>query len=117
MNLRRWWCVILMVGLILALSSLTVQADPYPPYYHPHGNGYGWDGPRHHDFDRHDWHSRRFCGGPQYPHYVDRFYGGPPRVAYVAPVAPVMAIPFMQPQPYFSQPGPRGLSGTLQYNF
>ncbi len=117
MNLTRWLSVILMLGLILALNSLTVQAEPYQPYHHPHGNAYGWDGSRHHDCDRGDWHSRRFSRGPEYPRYADRVYGGPPRVAYVTPVAPVMGIPFMQTQPYFSQPAPRGLSGSLQYNF
>ena len=61
MSLNRWLSVILMLGLILALSPLGAQADPYQPYdhqyyHHPHGNAYGWD-PRHRDFDRH----REFC--------------------------------------------------------
>ena len=43
MNLSRWLSVVLMMGLILALNSLTAQADRYRPYYHSHGNAYGWD--------------------------------------------------------------------------
>ena len=118
MNLRRWLSVILMMGVILALSSLSAQADPYHgPYHRPHGHAYGWDGPRHHDFDRHHEHGRRSCRGPHNPHYVERVYGGPPAVAYVAPVTPVMAIPYAPPQPYFSQPGPRGLHGQFNYGF
>ncbi len=116
MNLKKWLSIMVMVGLILALSSLSVQADPYRPYHHPRGNAYGWDGPRHHDFERFDRHAWRHNGGPHHPRYVERVYGGPP-VAYVAPVAPVGGIPFAQPQPYYSQPAPRGLSGNLQYNF
>ena len=118
MNLSRWLRVILMMGLILALNSLSAQADPYPPYHHPRGNAYGWDGPRPHGFDRHHKNFRRSCRGPHNPHYGDRVYGGPPRVAYVVPVAPVMGIPYAQPQtqPY-SQPAARGLSGQVQYNF
>lgn len=117
MNLSRWFSVILMMGLILALSSLSAQADPYRPYDHPHGRAYGWDGPRPHGFDRHYRDFRHSYRGPHNPHYVHRVYGGPPPVAYVAPVAPVIGIPYAQPQPSFAQPGPRGLSGTLQYNF
>lgn len=117
MNLNKWLSVILMTGLLLSLNSLSAQADPYRPCHHPHGNAYGWDGPKHHGFDPHYkkyWHS---CKGPKNPHYVTRVYGGPPPVAYVAPVTPVIGIPYAQPQPQFSQPGPRGLSGQLQYNF
>jgi hypothetical protein len=113
MNLKRWLSFILMMGLILALTSLTAQADPYAPYYHPHGKAYGWDGPGHHGYDRYDRHCWRDFKGPHYPHYVERVYGGPP-VAYVAPVAPVIGIPYAQPQPYFAKPG---LSGQLQLNF
>ena len=75
MSLNRWLSVILMLGLILALSPLGAQADPYQPYdrpyyHHPHGNAYGWDGPRHRDFDRH----REFCG-PRHPRtYVQQVY-------------------------------------------
>ncbi len=123
MNLRRWLSVILMMGVILAVNSLSAQADPYGPYgpYHrPHGHAYGWDGPRHHDFDRHYRHGWRSSRGPHQPRCVERVYGGPPSVAYVAPVAPVMGIPFAAPQPYFSQPyqsGPQGFHGQLNYNF
>jgi hypothetical protein len=120
MNLRRWLSVILMMGLILALNSLSAQADPYGPYHHPRGHAYGWDGPRHHDFGRHYGHYRRTCRGPHNTHYVERVYTGPPAVAYVAPVAPVMGIPYPQPQPYYSQPyqsGPPGLHGQFNYNF
>jgi hypothetical protein len=115
MKLNRWLSVILMVGLILVLSSLTAQADPYRPFHHPRGHAYGWE--KHHGFDRHDKHFRRFGKGPHRYHYVERVYGGPPTVAYVAPVAPVVGIPYAQSQPYYSQPAPRGLSGQLQYNF
>src|SRR5512135_1520808 len=117
MKLSRWLGVILMMGLSLALNSLSAQADPYQPFHHPHGHAYGWDGPKHHGFDRHYKHYWRSCKGPHNPHYAHRVYGGPPPVAYVAPVAPVVAIPYAQPQPYYSQPTPRGLSGQLQYNF
>jgi hypothetical protein len=117
MNLSRWFSIILVAGLILALSSLSAQADPDRPYHHPRGNAYGWDGPRHQRFDRHHEYFRRSHRGPYNHHYMDRAYGGPPPVAYMAPVAPVMGIPYAQPQPYFSQPATPGLSGTLQYNF
>ncbi len=106
MNLRKWFGVFLMLGLMLALNSMSVQADPYGPYYR--GKGHGW---KHH-YDKHF----RNCGkGSHHTHYVERVYGAP--VAYVAPVTPVMGIPYAQPQPYYSQPAPRGFSGTLQYNF
>jgi hypothetical protein len=118
MNLRRWLSIILMLGVILALSSLSAQADPYRPYrWHPRGHAYGWDGPRHHRFDRYE---RRFghrWRGPHHPYFAKRCYGGAPPVAYVTPVAPVVGVPYAAPQPYYSQPGPRGLSGSIQYNF
>ena len=117
MNLRRWLSVILMMGLILALSSLSAQADPYQPYHRPHGNAYGWHGPRPHDFDRHYNNFRRCGKGPHNPYYVTRVYGGPPRVAYVTPIAPVIGIPYAQPQANFSQPVTPGFSGQLHYNF
>jgi hypothetical protein len=110
MNLKRWSCLILMTGLILALNPLNAQAEPYPTYHYPHGNAYGWYGPGPHGFDRHHRHFRRFCGGPG-------FYAGPPPVAYVAPVAPVIGIPYMQPQPFFPQPAPPGFSGQLNFSF
>ncbi len=34
MNLNRWLSVIVMLGLILVLSPLGAQADPYPPFKH-----------------------------------------------------------------------------------
>ena len=111
MNLNRWLSVILMMGLILALNSLSAQADPYRPYHHPHGNAYGWDGPRPHGFNRHYKHFRGSHHSQQYAHHA-----GPP-VAYVAPVAPIIGIPYQQPQPFFSQPATPGLSGQLQFNF
>ena len=120
MNLRRWLSVILMMGLILALSSLGAQADPYGPYHHHRGPAYGWDGPGPRHYDRHYRHFRRACGGPHNRCSVERVYGGPPAVAYVAPVAPVMGIPYPQPQPYYSQPqqyGPPGLHGQINYGF
>jgi hypothetical protein len=117
MNLKRWSGLILMTGLILASTSLSVQADPYRAYHHPHGNAYGRDGPRAHGFDRRHKHCRRSCRGSHNPHYVDRGYAGPPAVAYVAPVAPIIGIPYAPSQTYAPQPAPRGFSGQLQYNF
>jgi hypothetical protein len=121
MNLRRWLSIILIMGLILALSSLGAQADPYGPYHHPRGHAYGWDGPGAHHFDRHYKHFQRSYRGPHNHYYVERrVYTGPPAVAYVAPVAPVMGIPYAQPQPYISQPvqpGPPGFHGQFNYNF
>jgi hypothetical protein len=117
MNLKRWLSVILMLGLILAFNPLGAQAGPCRPYDHPPGKAYGWDGQGPHGFARHYKHFRRSCKGPHNPHYVARVYGGPPPVAYVAPVAPVIGIPYAQPQPYFSQPAPRGLSGNLNFGF
>jgi hypothetical protein len=118
MNVRRWLNVILMMGLILALGSLGAQADPYGPYHHPRGHAYGWDGPgQHHG---HYKHFRRSCRGPYRSHCVERVYTGPPAVAYVAPAAPVMGIPYAAPQPYYSQPyqsGPPGFHGQFNYNF
>jgi hypothetical protein len=121
MKRRRWLSVILMMGLILALSSLGAQAKPYRPYHHPRGHAHGWDGPGPRHFDRHYKHFRRSCRGPRNHHYVERVYQGPPAVAYVAPVAPVIGIPYApQPQPYYSQPqqyGPPGLHGQINYGF
>ena len=118
MNLRRCLSFILMMGLILALNPLSVQADPY---HHPHGRAYGWHGPKHHGFDRYYKHFRRSCKGTHNPYYVDRFYGEPPSVTYVTPVAPVMGIPYApQPQPYYyqpSQPAMPGFHGQFNYNF
>ena len=130
MNLRRSLSIILMMGLILVFNSLSAQADPDRPYHHPHGRAYGWDGPgphdygwdgpRHRDYGRYDRQFRHSYRGPRNPHYVERVYGGPPAVAYVTPVAPVMGIPYAPPQPYFSQPSqpaPPGLHGQFNYNF
>jgi hypothetical protein len=117
MNLIKWWGLILMTGLILALNPLRAQADPYPAYHHPHGNAYGWYGPKPHGFDRRPKHFKRSCRGAHNRHHVDRVYAGPPPVAYVTPVAPVIGIPYAPPQPYPSQPVTPGLSGQLQYNF
>jgi hypothetical protein len=117
MNLKSYLGLILMTGLFLAFSPLSAQADPYRPYHHPRGHAYGWDGPRGHGFDRRHKHFRRSHRGPHNPHYVERVYAGPPQVAYVTPVAPVIGIPYAQPQPYFSQPPTPGFSGQLQYNF
>ena len=121
MNLNRWLSVILMMGLFLALNPLGAQAEPYPPfgphpkYHHPRGNAYGWHGQRHHAFDRHQKHFRRSGIGPQHPrHYAN--YAGPP-VAYAAPVAPIIGIPYSQPQPFASRPAIPGLSGNLNWNF
>jgi hypothetical protein len=114
MNLKRWLSVFLMMGLILALNPLGAQARP--KYHHPRGNAYGWDGPRHHNFERHQKHFRRSCKGPHH-HREYGHYAGPPQVAYVTPVAPIIAMPYQQPQPYYSQPANPGLSGNLNWNF
>ena len=122
MSLNRWLSVILMLGLILALSPLGAQADPYQPfepqpyYHHPHGNAYGWDGPRH---DRHRDYYRGSCEGPRHPRpYVQRVYAVQPPVAYVTPVAPIIGIqPCPQPQPYYSQPAAQGLHGQFNFGF
>jgi hypothetical protein len=118
MNLKRWLSVILMMGLILALNPLGAQADPHHPrYHHPRGNAYGWDGPRQHASARHQKHFRRSCNGPRHPRHHGR-YAGPPQVAYVTPVTPIIGIqPYTQPQPYYSQPATPGLSGNLNWNF
>jgi hypothetical protein len=122
MNLKRWLSVIPMLGLILALGPLGAQADPYPPfapesnYHHPHGNAYGWHGPRPQAFDRHQRYFRRSCMGPHNPRaYRHHVYGGPPPVAYIAPVTPILGIQPYQPQPVFSQPGPPGLHGQITF--
>jgi hypothetical protein len=112
MKLSRWLSIILTMGLILAATPLSVQAGPY---HHPHGNAYGWYGKKHHGFDRHYKHCGRSGMGPHHPRYYAH-HAGPP-VAYVAPVAPIMAIPYSQPQPYNSQPAVPGLSGNLNWNF
>jgi hypothetical protein len=123
MNLNRWLSVILMLGLILVLSPLGAQADPYPPfkphpnYHHPRGNAYGWHGQKPHGFDRHQKYFRRSCMGPHNPRpYGHQVYAGPPPVAYVAPVAPIIGIqPIPQPQPVFSQPPPPGFHGQITF--
>jgi hypothetical protein len=120
MNLKKWSIVILAVGLLLALSTLSAQADPpfdHPYYRHHHGNAYGWDGPGHHrDFYRHRYFRRSWMG-PHYPRAcVNQVYAGPPPVAYVGPVAPIIGFqPYQQPQPYYSAPGPPGLHGQITF--
>lgn len=108
MNLKRWLTVILMMGLIIAFNPLSGQAGPY---HHPHGKAYGWYGKKHHGFDRRHKHFRYSHRGPNHSHY----YAGPPSVAYVTPVAPLIGIPYAQPQ--YSQPATPGFSGSLNYNF
>ena len=123
MNLKRWSIVILMMGLFLVLSPLGAQAEPYPPfephpnYHHPHGNAYGWHGRRPHAFDRHRKYFRRSYRGPHNPRpYVHQVYAGPPPVAYVGPVTPIIGIqPYPQPQPFFSPPAPPGLHGQITF--
>jgi hypothetical protein len=112
MNLSKWMITILMLGLIVALTYLNAHADPYP-YRHPHGNAYGWDGPGHHK--GHYKHFRRNYQGPQ--QCLNRVYVQPAPVVYVAPAAPVVAIPYAAPRPYVSQSVTPGLSGQLQFNF
>ena len=102
MNLKRWLSLIMVTALILASNSLGAQAEPYPPYYHPHGDAYGWHGPRPHGFDRHHKQFRRSCRGQHNPHYVERVYAEPPRVAYVTPIAPVIGIPYATSTPILS---------------
>jgi hypothetical protein len=123
MNLNRWLSIMVMLGLVLILSPLGAQADPYPRYdshqnYHrPHGNAYGWHGGRPHGYDRYQKQFRRSCGGPHYPRsQVQQVYVGPPPVAYVRPVAPIMAIPQIpQPQPIYSQPASPGFHGQINF--
>jgi hypothetical protein len=121
MYLNRWLSVILMMGFILVLNPLGAQADPYPhfkhhpKYHHPHGKAYGWHGSKHHGFDRpYKKHFRHAGMGPHHPRQYGH-YAGPP-VAYVTPVAPMVGIPYQQPQPY-SQPPIPGLSGNVNWNF
>ena len=119
MNLKGWLSIILMMGLILALSALGAQADPYG-HHRPRGHAYGWDGPGPHDYGCHGRHFRHSRRGPHNHHYAERGYGGPPAVAYVAPVTPVMAMPYAPSQPYFSQSSqqaPPGLHGQFNYGF
>ena len=123
MNLKRWSAVILMMGVFLALSPLGAQPEPYPPfephpnYHHPHGNAYGWHGPRPHAFDRNQKYFRGSCMGPHNPRpYMHQVYAGPPPVTYVRPVTPIIGIqPFPQPQPVFSPPAPPGLHGQITF--
>jgi len=122
MNLKRWSTVIPMMGLLLVLSSLGAQADPYPPfephpnYHHPRGNAYGWHGSRPHAFDHRQKYFRGPWKGPHNPRpYAHQFYPGPPPVAYVAPVTPMIGIQPYQPQPVFSPPAAPGLHGQLTF--
>ena len=55
MNLKKWWSVILMGGLVLALSAPSALAWTHGPYAGhnanfrggaPHGPAYGWNGQR-----------------------------------------------------------------------
>ena len=121
MSLSRWLSVILMMGVILALGPLGAQAEPYPPlerysnYHHPHGNAYGWQGPRPHDFDRHQEYCRHYWRGP-YNRGPYMYHAGPPPVAYVAPVTPIFGIqPYPQPQPFFSPPASPGFHGEITF--
>jgi hypothetical protein len=123
MNPNRWLRVILMLGLILVLSPLGAQADPYQPfdphpnYHRPHGNAYGWRGRKPHGYDHHPKDFRRSCMGPSYPRpYAHQVYGGPPPVAYVTPVAPIIGIPsYPQQQPAYSPPASPGLHGQITF--
>lgn len=108
MNLKKWLTVILIMGLFLAFNPLSGQAGPY---HHPYGKAYGWHGKRHHGFDRGRKHSRHCYRGPHDSHH----FAGPPPVAYVTPVTPLIGIPYAQPQ--YSQPATPGFSGSLNYNF
>jgi hypothetical protein len=117
MKLNRWLSLIMMLGLVLAFNPLGAQADPYPPYghypkyHHPRGNAYGWHGNKHQAYKCHQKHFRRSGMGPHSHHHA--YQAGPP-VTYVAPV---VAIPYSQPQPFPSQPAVPGLSGNINWNF
>ncbi len=122
MILKRWLSVILMMALILALNPLGAQArrsphsKHHPKYDHHHGKAYGCDGPRHHAYGRHHKYFRTSWRGPRHHrHYVH--YAGPPSAVYVAPVAPVVEIPYSQPQPFYSQPAAPGLPGEFYWDF
>lgn len=123
MNLNRWLSVIVMLGLIIVLSPLGAQADPYPHFKynkkwnHSHGKANGWHGGRSYGYDRYQQQFRRSCGGQHHPRsYVQQVYTGPPQVAYVAPVAPIIGIQQIpQPQPIYSQPGPPGFHGQINF--
>jgi hypothetical protein len=123
MNLNRWLNVAVMLGLILILSPLGAQADPYPrfeshqKYHRPQGKAYGWHGGRPHGYDRYQKQFRCSGGGPRNFHpYAHQVYAGPPPVAYVAPVAPIIGIQQIpQPQPIYSQPGPPGFHGQITF--
>lgn len=131
MSLNRWLSVILMLGLILVLIPLGAQAEPYQPFdhsysHHHRGHAYGWDGPRHRDFDRHRDYYRDSFRGPHHSYsYVQQGYLAPPPVAYVAPpvayVAPTAPIigyqACPQTQPYYSQPAAPGLHGQFNFGF
>ena len=123
MNLNRWLSVTVMLGLIFILSPLGAQADPYrrfeshQNYHRPHGKAYGWHGGRAHGYDRYQKQFRRSGGGP-YHHqtYVRQVYTGPPQVAYVGPVAPIIGIQQIpQPQPMYSQPALPGFHGQINF--
>jgi hypothetical protein len=116
MNLYRWLTVILTMGLILVFNPLGAQAGPFshfeqhPGYHHPHGKAHGWHGPRYHG--RHYGHWK---GPRHHRRYVH--HAGPPSVVYVQPAAPIIGIPYAQPQPYCPQPAIPGLSGQLNFSF
>lgn len=122
MKISRWLSVVLMMGLILALSPLDVQAEqcppfgPHPKYHHPRGNAHGWHGQRHDALNRHQKYFRHSGRGPHHPPHCAH-HAGPPSVAYVTPVAPIIGIPYSQPQPFSSQPAIPGLSGNLNWKF
>jgi hypothetical protein len=124
MSLNRWLIVILMMAFFLALNPLGAQAQagpyrhfgPHSKYHHPHGKAYGWHGSRHHAFDRYQKHFRRCGKGPRHLHHFAH-QAGPPPVAYVAPVTPIIGVPYSQPQPFYSQPATPGFSGQLNWNF
>ena len=123
MNLNRWLSVILMLGLILILNPLGAQADPYQGcnphqnYHRPNGNAYGWHGNRPHGSEYYQKYYRGSCMGPHYSRpYVHQVYAGPPPVAYVRPVTPIIGVvPYAQPQAVFCQPAAPGLHGQLSF--
>lgn len=125
--MKRWLSVILMMGFILALNPLGAEArrsshwKHHPKYHrhyqnHHHCKDYGWDGHRHHDYGRHHKYYRSSWRGPhRYRHYVR--HAGPPSAVYVTPVAPVVEIPYSQPQPFYNQPATPDLFGEYYWNY
>ena len=114
MKLSRWLSVILMMGLILALNSLSAQAGPNITTRMEMPMGGMAKSIMALIV------TRSISGATVMVHTIPVMYahhGGPPHVAYVTPVTPMIGIPYSQPQPNYSQPATPGLSGNLNWNF